>query len=349
MHSTKGPVLFLVAAFLFSFSSFARAESFNFIYPFRDQVVAPGERLLVKLDALPDFKTNTLPVDFSLMPTVKLSYNIKNILLGSINTATTTFFLSIPSDVLEKNPGAQFFQIIASRGPTNIVWSEMFQIVKGFATSTVYAGGLSPYIPKCSVSTRKAAPNQPIVFAPGAPYQNDIFSYKWVGEASSTSKGTTTMAFIYPGNYTIVLEATASNKAVYKTQCPTIAVSFDATSTTFRNTGAFYPYPFKASSTRSLIPHEADSMSAVAGCFNLLQNLSYGYEDDVKNQKDGIIYTLQKFLKDIGYLKTEPTGYFGNLTRLAVKDFQWENGIESTGFVGPLTRAKMKAKSCSTK
>src|SRR3989344_5609477 len=149
MQRVKILTVFLAGALFFSFSNSARAESFNFIYPFRVQVVAPGERLLVKLDRLPDFASNTLPVDFSLMPTVRLSSNIKNIFLGSINTATTTFFLNIPSDVLEKNPGAQFFQIIASRGPTNIVWSEMFQIVKGFATSTVYAGGLSPYVPKC--------------------------------------------------------------------------------------------------------------------------------------------------------------------------------------------------------
>jgi peptidoglycan hydrolase-like protein with peptidoglycan-binding domain len=45
-------------------------------------------------------------------------------------------------------------------------------------------------------------------------------------------------------------------------------------------------------------------------------------------------------------LTVSPTGYFGQATRAAVIRFQSENGINSTGFVGQLTRAQLKVKSC---
>ena len=213
----------------------------------------------------------------------------------------------------------------------------------GFAQA-VGAATTSPYSPKCFVGATMSAPNQPITFIPSPPPLSGSFTYKWIGEASTTSFGTTTLSFIYPGAYTVVLEAKSSSNVSYQVPCPSVVVSFDATSTVFGNTGAFYPFPFASSSAKILIPKE--SIPLPSGCLNLVQNLSYGYYDDVKNPKDGVIYKLQQFLKARGYLKVNPTGYFGNLTRLAVKEFQWENGIESTGFVGPLTRAKIKSISC---
>jgi len=45
-----------------------------------------------------------------------------------------------------------------------------------------------------------------------------------------------------------------------------------------------------------------------------------------------------------GYLKVSPqSGYFGPLTKAAVKKWQSENGLPSTGYFGPMSRAKYSA------
>ena len=63
----------------------------------------------------------------------------------------------------------------------------------------------------------------------------------------------------------------------------------------------------------------------------ITQNLGYG---SFSSQ----VVTLQSFLIQHGYLRGSVTGYFGNMTRKAVMQFQKDNTISSTGFVGPLTR-----------
>lgn len=56
---------------------------------------------------------------------------------------------------------------------------------------------------------------------------------------------------------------------------------------------------------------------------------------------DGVS-ALQNFLASKGYLTATSRGYFGGLTVAAVKAFQIANGISGTGYVGPLTRAKIQ-------
>ncbi|WP_246017773.1 cell wall hydrolase [Mesobacillus subterraneus] len=46
---------------------------------------------------------------------------------------------------------------------------------------------------------------------------------------------------------------------------------------------------------------------------------------------------VQSILKKLGYFKTETTGYYGPITVNAVKQFQRDFGIETTGGVGPKT------------
>jgi len=68
-------------------------------------------------------------------------------------------------------------------------------------------------------------------------------------------------------------------------------------------------------------------------CFNT--DLKLGMKsDDVKN--------LQ-----IKLGVTPTSGYFGPITKAAVKAFQTTNGIISTGYVGPLTRAALNTKYCT--
>lgn len=51
------------------------------------------------------------------------------------------------------------------------------------------------------------------------------------------------------------------------------------------------------------------------------------------------VSALQQFLKDKGYFNyPEITGYFGEVTKNAVAEFQKDNGIEPLGGVGPKTR-----------
>lgn len=50
------------------------------------------------------------------------------------------------------------------------------------------------------------------------------------------------------------------------------------------------------------------------------------------------VVKLQRFLQTRGFLVSEPTGYYGLLTRAAVKKYQISYGISATGSVGPITR-----------
>lgn len=53
------------------------------------------------------------------------------------------------------------------------------------------------------------------------------------------------------------------------------------------------------------------------------------------------VATLQSLLKKLGYYTNGITGYFGQLTQGAVKEFQTANSIEAVGIVGPKTRAAL--------
>ena len=79
-------------------------------------------------------------------------------------------------------------------------------------------------------------------------------------------------------------------------------------------------------------------------CISLENNLRYRDRDSTKN---GEVSLLQDFLQSKGYLNSEPTGYFGILTFKAVKDFQRDNGINPTGYVGAITREKIKFLTCT--
>lgn len=69
-------------------------------------------------------------------------------------------------------------------------------------------------------------------------------------------------------------------------------------------------------------------------CSYLNRNLSLGSRgDDVRS--------LQEFLQSNGYLSAQATGYFGSLTRAALKTWQGTQGLSAIGSMGPLTRAKL--------
>jgi hypothetical protein len=84
---------------------------------------------------------------------------------------------------------------------------------------------------------------------------------------------------------------------------------------------------------------DVDPLGATSTCVSLKSsNLRYKARDVGTN---GEVSALQDFLQTKSYLTSEPTGYFGLLTLQAVKSFQSANGITPTGYVGPITRAKI--------
>jgi len=69
-----------------------------------------------------------------------------------------------------------------------------------------------------------------------------------------------------------------------------------------------------------------------------------------KGMTDAEVTKLQQVLKTDSTIYPEGlvTGYFGSLTEAAVKKFQAKYGIDQTGTVGPITRAKLNALYCVT-
>ncbi len=198
-------------------------------------------------------------------------------------------------------------------------------------------------LPVCTVGKLVAAPNEQVVFTPAPPSgKSGPFTYKFIGQATTTASGPVALAFIYPGTYSVVLQSISSTSGIYSVNCPSVTISLNATSTSAA--GGVYLFPSHVTSASHLI-HEELSYDT---CLNLVQNLSYGYSDDVFYKENGVIYKLQKYLKFLGYLKADPTGYFGAMTKAAVKLLQADNDVEPTGFVGPITRASIKDLSCGT-
>ncbi len=84
--------------------------------------------------------------------------------------------------------------------------------------------------------------------------------------------------------------------------------------------------------------------AARVGCFKFIQNL--GFADGPRNNKETAVLELQQALYSSGYLKVTPTGYFGLLTLGATMAYQRDNGINQTGFVGPVTRGILRSQYC---
>ena len=67
----------------------------------------------------------------------------------------------------------------------------------------------------------------------------------------------------------------------------------------------------------------------------------------LRYKKSDDMMLIQKFLKSKGLFEGETTGYFGSLTNKAIKAYQVQSSLSSTGTVGPLTRAVLKKDTCS--
>lgn len=84
-----------------------------------------------------------------------------------------------------------------------------------------------------------------------------------------------------------------------------------------------------------------DTVSPI--CLDLKNNMSYG---SVDKDTQGEVSQLQFYLREQGYLSGKVTGSYVSLTKNAVEEFQKDNKIHSTGYVGKITRSIMKKRSC---
>lgn len=101
---------------------------------------------------------------------------------------------------------------------------------------------------------------------------------------------------------------------------------------------------FSLSSVSAQMSGDVAPDSSATGCTDLTHNLTYKKSKDANTE--GEVSDLQYFLQEEGFLKTEPNGNFGPSTFKAVKAFQAKNGLISSGYVGPVTRLKIKDLSC---
>jgi peptidoglycan hydrolase-like protein with peptidoglycan-binding domain len=83
------------------------------------------------------------------------------------------------------------------------------------------------------------------------------------------------------------------------------------------------------------------SLNARAAQFPLLST-----ERDLTVGSTGLeVIELQGVLSELGYLNVPihvPFGYFGQMTKVAVAQYQTSVGVNSTGYFGPLTRTAMR-------
>ena len=87
------------------------------------------------------------------------------------------------------------------------------------------------------------------------------------------------------------------------------------------------------------VPGDYDEEGPGPTCPNLSQTLSYNRR--LSNPTEQVLH-LQSFLTDNLSLNEDiTTGFFGKKTDAYVRQFQSQNGIDATGVVGPITRAKI--------
>lgn len=87
---------------------------------------------------------------------------------------------------------------------------------------------------------------------------------------------------------------------------------------------------------------DGGSVGTTTSCYTFVNNLTVG-------SVGADVMALQQFLVQTGFLKKEyASGYFGVNTKTAVMAYQTSVGLPSTGFVGPVTLAKLNA-SCASK
>ena len=124
---------------------------------------------------------------------------------------------------------------------------------------------------------------------------------------------------------------TTDAKWVYDNITAGTVVTIHNDSNTDKELAEFAKYR-KSNAGNTVIPASAYDFNAEAPAYKRLKSGSYGTE----------VFWLQKTLEKLGYFKeTTPTGYYGSLTKKAVRSFQKANGINNDGVMGEKTYKKL--------
>lgn len=103
-----------------------------------------------------------------------------------------------------------------------------------------------------------------------------------------------------------------------------------------------------ASSTRGLenaVLHANENSNV--GCVLFAKSMKYG--DNDRNGRGDDVRELQEKLREKGYLNASSTGYYGPMTREAVKRYQRDNGISPTGNIFEKTLGQLKKHFCEVR
>jgi peptidoglycan hydrolase-like protein with peptidoglycan-binding domain len=95
----------------------------------------------------------------------------------------------------------------------------------------------------------------------------------------------------------------------------------------------------------------SQAIVAFAGYFNTTPITTCGTQITHTLQagsENNDVYVLQQMLSRAGYLQANPNGYFGYATGQAVKHFQYDNYIPTTGTVGPTTLNAINERLCDS-
>lgn len=84
----------------------------------------------------------------------------------------------------------------------------------------------------------------------------------------------------------------------------------------------------------------AKASASSGNCVDLTRNFHRGDESSLTSK-------LQSFLVSKGFLKTDPSGFYGDLTVEAVKAYQRSLGLKETGMVFDFTREAIKKETCN--
>lgn len=146
-----------------------------------------------------------------------------------------------------------------------------------------------------------------------------------------------TSASTPPGTYTIQISSDQNTNVSQSANLTVLPGNGQTTQTTTTTNNPTY------GNTQTGNTVSNTTTSTGGSCRSIANNLQYGSSDSTTG---GQVSALQSFLVSKGFLTMPtgtPMGYFGGLTKTAVKNFQAAFGISSTGYVGPLTRAQIKA------
>jgi peptidoglycan hydrolase-like protein with peptidoglycan-binding domain len=87
------------------------------------------------------------------------------------------------------------------------------------------------------------------------------------------------------------------------------------------------------------------SLTVALGVLGMARQASAAVQQGDRGQE---VTSLQQRLKELGYFKSDATGYFGSVTKKAVTQFQQDKGLEPDGVVGTKTQASLSTQVSSS-